>query len=94
MTWLEHLLLLSMLQHPSGQWTWGRYVVVHPAGNAAVVDACARYRDLLVDRSTFDAITLEDLLAAGALPKRTTAALASATSLAVDQRRGDVGDAG
>jgi hypothetical protein len=73
--WLEHLLLLSMLQHPSGQWTWGRYVVVHPAGNGAVVDACARYRDLLADRSTFDAITLEDLVAAGALPKRTTAAL-------------------
>jgi hypothetical protein len=73
--WLEHLLLLSMLQHPSGEWTWGRYVVVHPAGNGAVVDACARYRDLLADRSTFDAITLEDLLAAGALSKRTTAAL-------------------
>jgi hypothetical protein len=73
--WLEHLLLLSMLQHPSGQWTWGRYVVVHPAGNGAVVDACARYQDLLADPSTFDAITLEDLLAAGALPKRTTAAL-------------------
>jgi hypothetical protein len=73
--WLEHLLLLSMLQHASGQWTWGRYVVVHPAGNGAVVDACARYRNLLVDRSTFAAITLEDLLAAGALPQRTTAAL-------------------
>ena len=67
--------MLSMLQHPSGQWTWGRYTVVHPAGNGAVVDACARYRDLLVDRSTFAAITLEDLLAAGALPKPTTAAL-------------------
>jgi hypothetical protein len=44
-------------------------------GAKAVVDACARYRDLLVDLSTFAAITLEDLLAAGALPKRTTAAL-------------------
>jgi len=74
MMWLEHLLLLSMLQH-AGQWTWGRYVVVHPAGNGAVVDACTRYRDLLVDRFTFASITLEDLLAAGALPKRTTAAL-------------------
>ena len=30
--WLEHLLVLSMLQHPSGEWSWGRYVVVHPAG--------------------------------------------------------------
>jgi hypothetical protein len=74
-TWLEHLLLLSMLQHPSGEWTWGRYVVVHPAGNGAVVDACASYRDLLVDPSAFAALTFEDLLAAGALPKRTTAAL-------------------
>ena len=73
--WLEHLLLLSMLQHASGQWTWGRYVVVHPAGNGAIVDACARYRELLVDRSTFAAITFEDLLAAGTLPKRTIAAL-------------------
>jgi hypothetical protein len=73
--WLEHLLLLSMLQHPSGEWSWGRYVVVHPAGNAAVVDACGRYRDLLVDQPAFDAITLEDLLASGALPKEASAAL-------------------
>jgi hypothetical protein len=76
LTWLEHLLLLSMLQHPSGQWFWGRYVVVHPAGNPAVVDACARYRELLVDRSTFATISLEELLAAGALAKQSTAALA------------------
>jgi len=74
-TWLEHLLVLSMLQHHTGQWDWGRYVVVHPAGNGAVVDACAHYRDLLVDQSTFAAITIEDLLSAGALPKPTTAAL-------------------
>lgn len=73
--WLEHLLMLSMLQHPSGEWSWGRYAVVHPAGNAAVVDACAQYQELLVDESTFDAITLEHLLAAGSLSKRTTAAL-------------------
>src|SRR5262249_21203598 len=24
--WLEHLLLWSMLQHPLGAWTWGRFV--------------------------------------------------------------------
>ena len=39
--WLEHLLLLSMLQHASGTWTWGRYVVVHPAGNSTS-SSCAR----------------------------------------------------
>ena len=73
--WLEHLLLLSMLQHPSGGWTWGRYVVVHPAGNEDMAGLRDRYLDLLADRSTFATIALEDLLAAGALPPRTTAAL-------------------
>ena len=73
--WLEHLLLLSMLQHPSAAWSWGRYVVVHPAGNLDIAGACARYRDLLADRSTFSSMTLEALLDAEALPARTTAAL-------------------
>jgi hypothetical protein len=73
--WLEHLLLLSMLQHASGRWNWGRYVVVHPAGNSDFADACARYRDLLVDQSTFSSVTVEELLDANALPAQTTAAL-------------------
>ena len=73
--WLEHLLLLSMLQHVSGTWKWGRYVVVHPAGNSDVADLCARYRELLVDQSTFAALTLEELLEANVLPTQTTVAL-------------------
>ena len=73
--WLEHLLLLSMLQHPSGSWKWGRYVVAHPTGNSDFADACARYRELLVDQSTFASVTVEDLLDAKVLPARTSAAL-------------------
>jgi PD-(D/E)XK nuclease superfamily protein len=73
--WLEHLLLLSMLQHPSGAWAWGRYVVVHPAGNTDIADACGRYRKLLAGQATFSSMTLEELLDAGALPARTAAAL-------------------
>ena len=73
--WLEHLLLLSMLQHESGAWTWGRYVVVHPAGNSDYADACAQYRGLLVDQSTFSSVTVEELLDANVLPVTTTAAL-------------------
>jgi hypothetical protein len=69
--WLEHLLLLSMLQHPSGTWSWGRYVVVHPAGNKDFVDAVARYRTLLCDESTFSSVTVEELLDADGLPPRT-----------------------
>jgi hypothetical protein len=60
--WLEHLLLLSMLQHSSGRWSWGRYVVVHPAGNSDFADACARYAGLLAERSSFSSLTLEELL--------------------------------
>jgi hypothetical protein len=73
--WLEHLLLLSMLQHASGTWTWGRYAVAYPADNMDFVDACARYRDLLVDQSTFSSVTVEELLDANVLPAQTTAAL-------------------
>jgi hypothetical protein len=73
--WLEHLLLLSMLQHASGTWSWGRYVVAHPAGNSDFAEACDRYRALLADESTFSSMTLEELLDSGALPTSTVAAL-------------------
>jgi hypothetical protein len=69
--WLEHLLMLSMLQHVSGQWTWGRYVIVHPAGNPDMVEACARYRSLLADESTFGSITIEELIDSAVLPAPT-----------------------
>jgi hypothetical protein len=73
--WLEHLLLLSMLQHVSGAWRWGRYVVVHPAGNTDAAGQCARYRALLADRSTFASTTIEELLDANALPAPALGAL-------------------
>jgi hypothetical protein len=74
-TWLEHALVLSMLQHPSGTWSWGRHVVVHPAGNTDFAEACDRYRELLVDDSTFSSMTVERLLDSGALPAPTVGAL-------------------
>jgi hypothetical protein len=73
--WLDHLLVLSMLQHPSHTWRWGRLVVVYPAGNTDFADACDRYRALLVDESTFASATLEELLDAGALQATTVAAI-------------------
>ncbi|HEY8629766.1 MAG TPA: hypothetical protein VIL73_04370, partial [Gaiellaceae bacterium] len=73
--WLDHLLVLSMLQHPSRSWRWGRLVVAAPVGNSDFADACARYRDLLVDQSTFSSVTVEELLDANVLPAQTTAAL-------------------
>jgi hypothetical protein len=72
--WLEHLLVHSMLQHASGTWSWGRYVVVHPAGNTDFAEACAAYRALLVDQSTFSSVTIEELLDTRVTPRRTVAA--------------------
>ena len=73
--WLDHLLVRSLLQHVSGTWHWGRLVVVHPAGNVDFADACARYRALLTDDSTFSSLTIEALLDSGALPSRSVTAL-------------------
>jgi hypothetical protein len=73
--WLEHLLLLSMLQHPDAGRSWGRYAVVHPAGNSDLADACARYRTFLADDSTFSSLTLEQLLRSGVLPRKTASAV-------------------
>ena len=53
----------------------GRYVVVHPEGNSDCADACARYRDFLVDESTFTSVTLEQLIDAKGLPVASRAAL-------------------
>jgi hypothetical protein len=73
--WLDHLLVLSMLQHPSRAWRFGRLVVVHPAGNTDFADACGRYRALLVDHSTFASATVEELLDANVLPAHAATAL-------------------
>jgi hypothetical protein len=73
--WLTHLLVLSMLQHPSGDWRWGRLVVVHAAGNTDYADGTARYRSLLADDATFASTTIESLVDAGTLPPPTAAAL-------------------
>jgi hypothetical protein len=73
--WLAHALVLSMLQHPSRAWRWGRLVVVHPAGNTDFTEACDRYRDLLIDQSTFSSMTVEELLATDALPAHKATAL-------------------
>jgi hypothetical protein len=60
--WLDHLLVLSMCQHPSKRWSGGRFVLAYPSENPSFRAAAARYRDLLHDVSTFDEWTLEDMV--------------------------------
>jgi hypothetical protein len=73
--WLEHLLLLSMLQHPGGAWTWGRYVIIHAADNVDMAERSERYGGLLADATTFRSTTLEDVLGTGALSSSAVRAL-------------------
>ena len=74
--WLDHLLVLSMLQHPTERWTWGRFVLAYPARNPSFARAAAAYRDVLRDPSTFEARTLDDLVGTpNALDASTVAAL-------------------
>jgi hypothetical protein len=60
--WLDHLLVLSMLQHPRALWSWGRFVVIYPRANPSVRDAVESYRGLLRRPETFEARTIEELL--------------------------------
>ncbi len=60
--WLDHLLALSMLQHPSANWTFARFIVVAPSANTSFRDAAARYMGLLNDTSTFGYVTVEQLI--------------------------------
>lgn len=65
--WRDHLLLLSLIQHPSKRWTDGKYVLVYPAGNASFAAVAEAYQDVLDEQSTFDHKTVEDLLDAHVL---------------------------
>lgn len=65
--WLDHLLVLAMLQHPSNDWRWGRAILVAPARNTSFADAAERYSKLLTDATTFQYRTIESLLDDGLL---------------------------
>ena len=65
-----------MLQHPSGRWSSARFVLVYPAENPSFARAAAAYRRVLRDSAvTFEARTMEDLLA---LPSALTPATRAA----------------
>jgi hypothetical protein len=74
--WLDHLLVLSMTQHRTAGWSWGKFVLAYPKGNPSFARAAEKYRAVLRDDSTFEARTLDELVATpGALPSPVVAAL-------------------
>ena len=70
--WRDHLLLLALLQHPSGVWRSGKYVLVYPAANVSFERVAKRYQEVLADDSTFATMTIEDLLDTHALHEERT----------------------
>jgi hypothetical protein len=66
--WLDHLLALSML----GEWDASLFVLVYPAANAAMAGDASRYGTWLLDATTFEHRTLEELV--GPLREVTSAA--------------------
>jgi hypothetical protein len=66
--WLDHLLALSMPQHPSGEWVWTGFALVHPASNPSYARAVRRYCPFLRSESTMRVNTIESLLSTDALP--------------------------
>jgi hypothetical protein len=67
--WLDHLLALSMLQHPQEKCSWAKFVLVHPERNPSFAKACHDYKEFLQDDSSFCVNTIESLLEAGVLPE-------------------------
>lgn len=65
--WLDHLLVLAMLQHPTDGWMWGRYVLVRPEGNTSFRDLAEDYRGVLAEPETFVELTIDQLIDAHVL---------------------------
>jgi hypothetical protein len=62
--WRDHMLAGSMLLETSAGWETGLYAFLHPKDNEPCRRAAQAYRDHLSDASSFDAVTLETLVAA------------------------------
>jgi len=73
--WLDHLLALSMLQDVESNWTWAKFVLVHPEKNPSFARAAKEYAETLIDPSSFETKTIESFLDADALPPETAGAL-------------------
>jgi hypothetical protein len=58
---------IELLQHPSGEWGWVRFVLVYADANPTWPRLARTYQGMLVERSSFATKTFDELLAADAL---------------------------
>ncbi len=74
--WLDHLLALSMLQHPSAGWEFARFVIVYPDANPSWSTLAGEYQALVgLGEPTFGTASFDQLLAAGVYTSEQSAAL-------------------
>lgn len=59
--WLDHLLLLSMIQHRSRRWRWGRFVLAYPRENPSFNSAANRYREVLLRTDSYAPVCIDVL---------------------------------
>ena len=45
--WRDHLLALSMSQHPHRRWSWVRFAIVYPALNGSIAAAVGGYKEVV-----------------------------------------------
>lgn len=60
--WRDHLLALAMRANPSQWATETRYVLLYPRRNVSFSNAALRYGELLVDDSTYRAMTVDEVV--------------------------------
>ena len=70
--WMDHLLALSMVQHPSGEWEWAQFVLLYPSSNPSFAHVSGHYRKLLTKQDTFLVSTVEELVDKEVLPPEMT----------------------
>lgn len=62
--WLDHLLALRLREVDSDRYVGGRFVLLYPQANTRCSDAAATYRQAVIDTTSWDARTLEEVVAA------------------------------
>ena len=90
--WLDHLLVLAMLQHPSGRWAAGRFVLVHPEENVGFARVAREYADVLADPSTSRFARLRTCSRADCRRPRSTRSAAGTSSRPVRHDASDLTD--